>query len=342
MPLHRQRSLWVLLALAPLWLSVPADAGAGPDAAAFDLQAHRGGRGETTEESLRAFAKALQLGVSTLELDIVLSRDEQPMVWHDPVIDANKCTDTAPVFPGDPQYPYVGKLVHDLTAAQLRTLNCGKLLAEFPDAEVVAGNRIATLSEVFALTDDYGADVRYNIETKIEAADPEQSAPPEKFVDVILDAVRQAGKIDSVEIQSFDWRTLPMVHAAEKSIPLVALWDETTWTAGSPWLNGIDPAVVGDPILGALMVGANILSPGYSVPYGQTATDPGFTLVADRAFNERAHALGLKVIPWTINDEATMVAQIDAGADGIITDYPSRLRQVMARRGMKLPRPYSG
>src|ERR1700732_1938949 len=70
----------------------------------FDLQAHRGGRGETTEESLRAFAKALELGVSTLELDIVLTEDGQPMVWHDPTIDAEKCADTGPAFAGDPQY----------------------------------------------------------------------------------------------------------------------------------------------------------------------------------------------------------------------------------------------
>ena len=89
-----------------------------------------------------------------------------------------------------------------------------------------------------------------------------------------------------------------------------------------------------------MMVGADILSPGYSVPYGQTVADPGFQLVADRAFNERAHALGLKVIPWTINDEATMNAQIDAGADGLITDYPTLARQVMAARGMTLPPAY--
>ena len=208
------------------------------------------------------------------------------MVWHDPVIDAAKCADTGPVFPGDPQYPYVGKLVHDLTAAQLRTLDCGKLLENFPDAEVVKGNRIATLPEVFALTDAYRADVRYNIETKVEADVPGKSASPDEFVDVILAAVRDAGKVDKVEIQSFDWRTLPMVRAAEPSIPVVALWDETTWTPGSPWLNGIDPDVVGDPITGALMVGANILSPGYSVPYGQTVVEPGFRLVADRAFND--------------------------------------------------------
>lgn len=313
-------------------------ASAAPDG--FDLQSHRGGRGETTEESLRAFAKSLELGVTTLELDVVISRDGQPMVWHDPVIQADKCSDTAPAFPGDPQFPYVGKLVHDLDLVQLRTLDCGTLLAGFPDAEVVRGNQIATLPEVFAVADAHRADVRFNIETKVEAAEPETSAPPEQFVDAILAAVRAAGKTDRVDVQSFDWRTLPMVRAAEPGIPLVALWDDSTFVPGSPWLAGIDPAVVGDPITAATMVGANVLSPGYSVPYGLTPADPGFALVADRAFVDRAHARGLRVIPWTIDDPGAMRAQIEAGADGIITDYPTRLRRVLADLGMPLPPAY--
>lgn len=329
-------SISVTLVSATLVASAPA----GAESTSFDLQAHRGGRGETTEESLRGFAKALELGVTTLELDIVLSKDAQPMVWHDPVIQAEKCADTSPAFAGDPAYPYVGKLVNELTLQQLRTLDCGKLLPDFPSAEVVKANRIATLPEVFALTDSYGADVRYNIETKVEAEKPQTSAPPQQFVDVILAAVRVAGKTDNVEIQSFDWRTLPMVRTAEPAIPLVALYDETTWVPGSPWLNGIDPVTVGDPIVGAALVGANIISPGYSVPYGQTPADADFHLVADRSYVDRAHGLGLRVIPWTINDVATMNAQIDAGADGIITDYPSRLRAVLAARGMPLPPAY--
>jgi glycerophosphoryl diester phosphodiesterase len=326
----------LILVCATLVASAPAVA----EPTSFDLQAHRGGRGETTEESLRGFAKAVELGVTTLELDIVVSKDAQPIVWHDPVIEAAKCADTAPAFAGDPAYPYVGKQVNELTLQQLRTLDCGKPLPDFPTAEVVKGNKVATLPEVFALTDSYGADVRYNIETKVEAEKPQMSAPPQQFVDVILAAVRAAGKTDKVEIQSFDWRTLPMVRTAEPSIPLVALYDETTWVPGSPWLNGVDPAAVGDPIIGAVLVGANIISPGYSVPYGQTPADPDFQLVADRTYVDRAHAWGLRVIPWTINDVATMNAQIDAGADGIITDYPTRLRAVMADRGMPLPPAY--
>lgn len=306
----------------------------------FDLQAHRGGRGETTEESLRAFTKAIELGVTTLELDIVLSKDGAPMVWHDPTIQSDKCTDTGPAFAGDPQYPYVGKLVHDLTRAQLHTLDCGRLLSGFPTAEVVTGNKIATLDQVFALADSHHAGVRYNVETKIEADKPETSATPEQFVDVILGAVRAANKVDKVEIQSFDWRSLPLVRRQEPGIPLVALWDETTWVPNSAWTADVNPAVVGDPIAGAASVGANILSPGYSVPYGLTPKDPGFALVADKAFIDRAHSLGLKVIPWTINDTDTMRAQIASGADGIITDYPSRLRAVESELGMPLPPAY--
>ena len=206
----------------------------------FDLQAHAGGRGEATGESLRAFAKSLELGVSTLELDINITKDHQPLVWHDPVIEPDQCDDTGPAFPGDPQYPYVGKLVHDLTVAQIRTLDCGKPASEFPRAEVVRGNRIATLPEVFSLTDSYRADVRYNIETKVAADRPAISAH-RKSSSTGPGGVRSAGKVDRVEIQSFDWRTLPPVRQAEPSIPLVALWNEHTWVPGSPWLAGVDP-----------------------------------------------------------------------------------------------------
>jgi glycerophosphoryl diester phosphodiesterase len=296
---------------------------AGAQASGFDLQAHAGGRGETTGESLRAFAKSLELGVSTLELDINITKDGQPLVWHDPTIEPGQCSDTEPAFAGDPAYPYVGKLIHELSLAQIRTLDCGKPNRDFPHAEVVRGNKIAILPEVFELADSYHADVRYNIETKVQAEHPDMSAGPQEFVDVVLGAVRSAGKVDRVEIQSFDWRTLPMAHRAEPSVPLVALFDEQTWAPDSPWLAGINPAMVTDPIIGAMSVGAGILSPDYSM--------------VDGAFIARAHALGLKVIPWTVDDEATMRQQIAVGVDGLITNYPTLLRGVLAELGMPLP-----
>ena len=292
----------------------------------FDLQAHAGGRGGATGESLRAFAKSIELGVSTLELDINITKDRQPLVWHDPIIEPEQCSDTGPAFTGDPSYPYVGKLIHDLTLAQIRTLDCGKPYSQFPHAEVVRGNKIAILPEVFALADSYRADVRYNIETKVAADRPTVSADPQEFVDVVLAAVRAASKVERVEIQSFDWRTLLLVRQAEPSIPLSALWSADTWVPDSPWLAGVNPAVVGDPVIGANLVGANILSPDYSLV--------GKPLV------ERAHALGLSVIPWTVDDANDMRALIADGVDGIITNYPSVLRAVLAEVGMPLSPAY--
>ena len=189
------------------------------------------------------------------------------------------------------------------------------------------GNKIATLPEVFALADSYRAAVRYNVETKVEADHPGKSADPQEFVDVILAAVRSAGKVDRVEIQSFDWRTLPMVHQAEPSIPLVALYNEETWVPDSPWLAGENAAAIGDPMIGALIVGANMVSPRYQ-------------LVTGKPYVDHAHSLGLRVIPWTVNDAAAMREQIGYGVDGIITDYPTVLRGVMAELGMQLPPAY--
>jgi glycerophosphoryl diester phosphodiesterase len=312
----------VLVAVVALAFAPPVAA----ESAGFDLQAHAGGRGQATGESLRAFAKSLELGVSTLELDINITKDQQPLVWHDPTIDPQQCSDTGPAFTGDPSYPYVGKPIHELTLPQIRTLDCGKPNSQFPNAEVVRGNRITILPDVFSLADSYHADVRYNIETKVAADHPGISADPQEFVDVVLAAIRAARKVDRVEIQSFDWRTLPLVHRAEPSIPLVALWSAQSWVPDSPWLAGVNPAVVGDPVIGATLVGANILSPDYAL--------------VDKSLVDRAHSLGLRVIPWTVDAADDMRAQIAAGVDGLITNYPATLRAVMAELGMPLPPAY--
>ena len=255
-----------------------------------------------------------------------MTKDRQPLVWHDPIIEPEQCSDTGPAFAGDPSYPYVGKLIHDLTLAQIRTLDCGKPYSQFPHAEVVRGNKIAILPEVFALADSYRADVRYNIETKVAADRPTITADPREFVDVVLAAIRAAGKVGRVEIQSFDWRTLRLVHQAEPSIPLVTLWDEQTWVPDSPWLAGVNLAVVGDPMIGSTLVGANILSPDYHL--------------VDKSFVDRAHSLRLSVIPWTVDDANGMRDLIADGVDGVITNYPALLRTEMAELGMPLPPAY--
>ncbi|MGW4242734.1 glycerophosphodiester phosphodiesterase [Nocardia sp. NPDC004722] len=298
----------------------------------FDLQAHRGGRGMTIEESLPGFAKAIELGVSTLELDIVLTKDKVPLIWHDPTIQAEKCTDTAAAFPDDPQYPYVGKLVHELSYDQVHTLDCGKKLAGFPEAQELPGNKIARLPELFDLVKTYpGAfdTLRYNVETKLEAEHPEQSATPEEFVGVILDAVQQAGATPKVEIQSFDWRSLPLVKARDASIPTVALYDATTFKPNSAWLGPIRyEEHAGDPLGAIKALGADISSPDH-----QLLTNAG-------EYVQKAHGLKITVVPWTVNDKDMIGKLLDAGVDGIITDYPNRAREVMDAKGYPLPKSF--
>ncbi len=313
---------------------------------AVDLQSHRGGRGLLTEESLAAYAHSLELGVSTLELDIGLTADKVPMVWHDPTIQSDKCADTAPAFPDDPKYPYVGKTIHELTYDQVRTVDCSKTLPNFPEQRAVTNNRIARLPELFDLVRSYpGAfeTIRYNIETKIEAEHPEQTAAPQEFVDVILDTVAAAGATDRVEIQSFDWSSLPLVKRRNPAVPTVALYDDTTFKAGSRWLGPIRyEDHVNDPLGAIAALGANISSPSY-VPAQDSPTkagDSGFRFTADPDYVRKAHEKGLRVVPWTVNDQATIAAQLDTGVDGIITDYPDRARKAMQDKGLPLPPAY--
>lgn len=298
----------------------------------FDLQSHRFGRGEWIESSREGLENSLEMGVTTLEFDIELSADGVPVVWHDTSIDAEKCQDTKPVTEDDPQFPYVGKLLHDLTFEQLSTLNCNKNLDDFPDAAPQDDNRLLQLSEVFEIAADY-PDVHFNIETKLEPEHREQTASPQEFVDAIMDEVENADVADRTMIQSFDWASLPLVRERDAEIPLVLLWDETTWKSGSAWIGDVDyDAVDGDIVEAAKQLGVQVLSPGHAVPYGQTPRDDDYHPVATPELISKAHKAGMAVVPWTVNDEDTMREQIAAGVDGLITDYPSKGQAVLQEK----------
>src|SRR4051794_12581087 len=161
--------------LVPLLAATALSAFAPPaGAAGFDLEGHRGTRGLRPENTLAAFGKALQIGVSTLELDTGVTRDGHVVVSHERFIDSVVCRDTHPATPGDPAYPYVGKLIHRLTLAQIKTLDCGVRRADpatdpyVSTEEAVPGTRMPTLAEVFRLVRRYHARVDFNIETKLD------------------------------------------------------------------------------------------------------------------------------------------------------------------------------
>ena len=314
----------------------------------FDLQAHRGGLGLTVESTLASFAKGLEVGVSTLELDLQITKDGREVITHDRKISGQKCQDTAPVTPGDPLYPYVGKYIKDLTFAQVRSLDCGSLtLANFPGQQASPGAKMPTLAEVFDLTTRYRASqVKFNIETKVEAGAPEQTAPREQFVDIALREIQAAGMQHRVSIESFDWGALRLVKEREPGIRTVALTNKDFLQAGqpgaSPWLGGIDSDDFGgDLVDAASSLGFDAISPVHGTPQNGKVTDAGYVPYVSADMVNRAHAKGMLVIPWTVDDKPTMHALMDAGVDGLITDYPDRLRDIMSERALKLPKQYT-
>ena len=302
----------------------------------FDLQGHRGGRGLWPENTLPAFAEALTLGVSTLELDCAVTKDGVVVLSHDPLLNPEITRDVSGKF-----IETHGPSFHSLTYAELQKYDVGRLkpgtpyAAGFPDQKGMDGVRIPRLADLFALVKKSGnTKVRFNIETKITPQKPDETVGPEAFAEAVIKVIREAKMEKRAVIQSFDWRTLKAARKIAPEIETVAL---TTLRPGggnvqpgapgpSPSLGGLDVDDFGGSIPKAVKaIGASVWSPNY----GDFA----------QAQVEEAHALGLKVIPWTINETADMEKFIDMGVDGIISDRPDRLREVLRKRGLTLPAP---
>lgn len=344
--MKRSRFPFVVLTVLASILTPYAAAQAAGDRE-FDLQAHRGGLGLTVESTLPAFAKALELGVSTLELDVQITEDRVAVVTHDRRVNGSKCSDTAPVTAGDPEYPYAGKFINTLTLAQVRTLDCGsQRLPQHPNQELRPGEPMATLAEVFGLVREHRAyGVKLNVETKVEAGAPHETAPREQFVQEVVAEIKQSRLLRQVTIQSFDWGTLKRMRQVERRLPLVALTNydflQVDQPGASPWLGGIDiDDYNDDPIAAIKTFGATTFSPVHGFPQDGTVDQPSYRPYVTAEMVEHAHANGIKVVPWTVDDKPTMAALMDKGVDGLITDYPDRLRELMGDRGLKLPKAY--
>lgn len=300
----------------------------------FDLQGHRGARGLRPENTLPAFAEALRIGVTTLELDLGLTKDGVLVVGHDPRLSGNLAR--------APDGRFVdgnGPAIFSLTLAELQGYDVGRLrpgsvyAARFPGQIGADGVRMPRLHDVVALAERAGnRRVRFNVELKIDLRDPEATAPPAAFADVLVAFVRERGLGSRVTVQSFDWRSLLRVREVAPEIERSCLTSEQpgedTVQAGmpgpKPWLGGLDPQAFGGSVP-RLVAAAQC----------QVWSSDFHDLSAERI--REAHALGLKVLPWTVNEPAEMERLMDLGVDGIITDYPDRLRAVMAAHGLPLP-----
>ena len=310
-------------------VSVCAMALPGASVSAFDLQAHRGGRGLLPESTLVAFDNALSIGVTTLETDVAVTLDDVAVLSHDTRLNPAITRDASGAWLAER-----GPSIRNMRYAELAAYDVGRInpaskyAQEFSLQQAHDGARIPRLSDLFALVKQRGAtQIQFDIETKINPHHPDETLPPSAFVDVLLKEIRAAGMVSRVMVQSFDWRTLKLAQAQVPEVPTACLTVRTArrdstatpaWTAG---LRREDHASLPEMVRAA---GCRVWSPNAA------SLEP--------AAVRQAQALGLQVIPWTVNSPADLDRLIGWGVDGIITDYPDRGRAAMRQRALALPK----
>lgn len=313
-------------ALLALLLLAAASAGAQT----IDLQGHRGARGLLPENTLSSFQKALELGVTTLELDIAVTKDGVLVIYHDQTLNPDITRDGSGRF-----LEQRGPALHSLTWQQVQAYDVGRLkpgteyARNYPEQQPLDGTRIPRLSDLFELVKRSGNDkVRFAIETKLHPERPEETPAPEPFARAVVDEIRKAGVASRSQILSFDWRTLQAVQKIAPEIPTVYLSIQRRLDniqaanpAGSPWTAGFQYRRHGSiPKMIKAAGGSD-----WSVFYNDLTP----------ALLQEARALGLKVLVWTVNEPAQMQRMLDLGVDGLITDRPDLAIPILKRRGMK-------
>lgn len=311
----------------------------------FDLEAHRGGRDVRPENTLYSYAYAIELGATSIECDMQLTKDGQIVMSHNPILNSDITRDKNGNYIENNKYDIRLMTVDELKKFDVGVMdpNCGEYYDLHGKTQFTYDAKIPTLEELMQLIQSYGdKNIVLNIETKSypdpASAGYKNNADPKKFVEVFNNIVKKYDMEDRVVLQSFDWQTLIEMKKLNPNISTSALWQEQpSWGRDSeslrryekkksPWLGGLDiKDYQGNPVKAAHAIGADIISPYY-------------TEISKQDVDE-AHSLGMKVVPWTVNNEKDMNMLLDMGVDGIISDKPWLLKQVLEKRNIKLHTP---
>jgi glycerophosphoryl diester phosphodiesterase len=277
-------------AVKPLTMNLPA----------FDKEGHRGSRGLMPENTIPAMLKGLELGVTTLEMDAVITRDKKVILSHEPFF--NHEITTLPgggyISPGEERNYNIFKM--DFGETQRYDVGL-KPHPRFPQQQKIAATKpllseVIDQSEKYALQNGRPAPF-YNIETKTQPATDQVYHPaPEEFVSILMTVILNKKVEDRVIIQSFDPRTLQIIHRKYPFMKTALL------------IEDFDHRSLEEQ-LGSLGFTPSIYSPAYSL--------------VNTGLLESCHQRKMKCIPWTVDDPAEIKRLRDLGVDGIITDYPN-------------------
>lgn len=280
---------------------------------------HRGARGVMPENTLEGFRFTLDLGVDALEFDVVLTRDEVPVVTH------NHLLSPAAVRGSDGEWLAQDDLaVADFSLAELQRFDvggvdsCSTYGRKYPDQAFLSGVGIPSLADLMALVSEPKyANASLLLELKTEPNDPQIADIRRRQVAAVLREVRAHNLADRTVLHSFDWVLLDECRRQAPDIPtsylsMLATMEE----AAQP--QAIHATTSLPEIVAA--AGGQMWCPWFR--------DVSPELVA------KAHELGLPVAVWTVNERADIEAMIDLGVDGIVTDYPGRVQQCLLARGL--------
>jgi len=310
------------------------------------ILAHRGGAALAPENTMRAFARAIALGADGAELDVHLSRDGRVIVHHEYCLNPDLCRDARGAW-----IPQPGPRLIDLSYREIALHDVGRprpgsdYAREHPRLAAVDGERIPLLEEVVAIARKAPKPFRLFIEVKSSLFDRSLSAAPEKVAEAVVAVLKATDYFGTSALIGFDWRALLRAKALEASLecwfstypqswfnegepphdheppprPALALLRQWHDSGHAPWAAGFDTVRYGDSLLAALAAaGADGWFPHFS--------DATETAIAD------AHARGLKVGAWTVDDAAMVHVLATRDADAICTDNPDMAVSVLNPR----------
>lgn len=275
----------------------------------FDVQGHRGARGLKPENTIPAFLTALDYGVTTLELDVVITKDKKVVVSHEPWMFSGIClTPDGNTISEKDEKKYN---IYELTYEEVKKFDCGSIgNARFPEQEKIKISK-PLLSDVIVAAETHiksytRYEVDYNIEIKSEKELYGKFQPhPEEFSDLVFNLIDQYLPLDRVVIQSFDLKVLQYFHEKYPQVRLAALVENEKSAEANLKELGFIPS---------------IYSPYFKLLDNNTVKELKTKVVSSDEKKPRK----MRVIPWTVNEEKDMLALKGMGVDGFITDYPNR------------------
>ena len=267
----------------------------------FQLQGHRGARGLFPENTIEGFRSAMALGVRCFEIDVGVLRDGVVVVHHDLALNPDIASLDGRWLSGS--LP----LLKTFDLEELNDFDVGRIrpgsdyAARYPHQVPCDGARIPTLASALALAPG----LTWNIELKLMPDRPDWTVSPEEMVERVLAVVDAAGAAPRVTLQSFDWRAPRHVRRLRPDVARGWLTRAETIADPELWFGRAPPASLPDAI----------------ADEGGGTWTPHWEELTQELLHE-AHALGIKVIPWTVNDPADMAQLMQWGVDGLITDRP--------------------